>query len=226
MKKLLLITLAFSIFINFSLVAQEKEIKTYKNFVGGSFYISSGKGGGSEIYLGDFSYIGFNSLNYSYFQIKPVIGYQINENTLLGVRPIYTVANRNGTDFNSFQNNNNAKQNIEQYGLGLFGRYMATTKNKLSYGVETDVSFSKTNNLLIYANPAINPNSDYGSNQIIAELRPVLSYQIAPRFRLLSYFGSVSYTKKNYTVIANRNSSNFSIDFGLRYIYFGGEFLF
>ena len=225
MKKLLLITLAFSIFINFSLLAQEKEVKTYKNFVGGSFYISSGKGTG-DIYLPDFDYLGFRTVDYTYIQIKPVVGFQINEHAILGIRPIYTTANRNGFDYNSFQNNNIVNQNIGQYGLGLFGRFMTSTKNKLSFGVETDVSFSKTNNLIVYANTILNPTVDLGSSQVIVGLRPVLSYQIAPRFRFLGYFGNISYTKKKYTVYTNRNSSNFSSDFSLRYISLGGEFLF
>ena len=225
MKKLLFITLTFSIFINFSLLAQEKEIKTYKNFVGGSFYISSGKGG-SETYLPDFEYLGYNTLNYAYFQIKPVIGYQINENTLLGVRPIYTVANRKGNDFNPSQTTPNVKQNIEQYGLGIFGRFMIITKNKISIGVEIDMSLSKTKNLITYGNRVTNTESDLSSSQTKAEIRPVLSCHVTPRFRLLGYLGSISYIKKNYTVSTDRNSLNFSTDFGIKYISLGGEFLF
>ena len=238
MKKLLLITFVLSILVNLRLDAQEKEAKTYNKFVGGSMSLSAWKGS-PRYYAIDDNPLGiFNAESNIQLKLLPTYGKQINTKTIIGVKPYISMNKTIITNFTDDNGNDiRYKYLVNKFGLGVFSRHTLRTFNKFSIGIEPNLSVAiKTNKTIEEPNKNTTTVKSYQGS---ISLSPFVSYQLATRFRLLSYIGNASYTvnkpvensSKSTSPFLNLNvdtdlNSNFNLNFGLSNIYFGGEFLF
>ena len=227
MKNTLNTILILCLFNNFQLIAQVKETKTYNKFVGGSIGFSKGKSAENYFFNNVELDPYLRNTKYNVFMFLPTIGFQMNEQTLIGFRPAITIAKETAVVTIDNSQYETYIQKKEEYGIGLFLRHNIKTIKNFSIGIEPCLNFSKANVKYYIENiPGFEDNVSYYRANI--DVSPILSYQISPRFRLLTNLGNISYTRKAFiekafTVL---NSSSFNLNFGFENLRLGGEFLF
>jgi hypothetical protein len=227
MKKHILSILLCSVFC-FLAQAQESSADSpnYDKFVGGYVSFVGGKSASPRYYFNDrFSISSSDEGNGFSIYLTPTFGKQLNSKTLVGISPFFAYSK--STDSNS-----SLKEYVSkgiEYGVGLFLRQNIKTMGNFSILLEPSVHWRCGH---ISRNSVIFPVYESRYNQLDMKISPMFAYQMNRRFRCISRLGSLGYTyeKSEYkgTTTWNdpTNSSYFNLDFGLRNIYFGIEFLF
>jgi hypothetical protein len=224
-KSILSISLCFA--FCFLAQAQEADSQSFDKFVGGYLSIVGGKSASPRYIFNDRFLISASGGGQGFsIYLTPTFGKQLDSKTLLGISPFFAYSSSTDKDFNQKKY---VSKGVE-YGVGLFVRKNIRTMGNLSFLLEPSVhwrgGYFDRNDI------ALPSAYETKYNQFDVKISPMLSYQINSRFRCVSKLGSLGYTyekdeaKGASTWYDPTDSSYFNLDFGIRNVYFGIEFLF
>jgi hypothetical protein len=205
--------------------AQEREAPNYNKFIGGYLSIAAGKGASPTYYFYDSFLLSGVDNGYSVY-LSPIIGKQLNSKTMFGLNPFVAISK--GTRPSNTQK---ITSKIQEYGLGFFSRHKIKEFGKFNFFLEPNINFRVGH--YVRNNSILTDSYETTYKQLEMKVSPVLSYNLSPRFRFLSRLGGIRYhyqksdDKDNQLFLLNQeNQSYFNLDFGIRSITFGAEFLF
>ena len=146
-----------------------------------------------------------NTSRYKNINLRPTIGYVIQENLILGAFFDF----RHGQYENNYVNNNSDvtdRNTLKGYGLGIFVKKYISVVGRLFFDLGAGVSYSR--NSYEYSNDS---NVDNYSDQYGVNITPGITYFLNKNLALQMSFGNITYSHikrkyENQETIANKNN--------------------
>ena len=164
----------------------------------------------------------------TYFNITPYIGKELSTRWLLGIQMVYAMERYKAFDVEVFGQSNTVdiRRNDNQYGLGLFGRYLINPDNKFIAFIQPHLNFSYVTGEDFQDETQTGGQNTYSFN---LGTSGGVFYEISERFRLMTKIGVLGFMaghwqdtesdeEKNFSSFATTlNFSNFSLGFEYKF---------
>ena len=162
------------------------------------------------------------------FRFAPYIGKEVSPHWVVGVQAECGLGRFKADDvvYTVFPGQNDTvdiKRNANEYGIGLFGRYMFNPDNQFVFYIQPGINYFFTNRVELL-NDVEDDRIETSSFEVGASLGAL--YELSEKFRLTARLGGLGFVVGHWKNAENgdkNNFSNFSTSVNLSAIFFGFE---
>ncbi|MEZ4926869.1 MAG: hypothetical protein R3A50_11355 [Saprospiraceae bacterium] len=219
MKNLTLLMLCFA----FGQFLQAQEDSETRKFVSGG-YINFNVQNNSQPASGN-SFAGYNDNKYFSFGFNPYIGRQLNKHFLAGIDLLYGIRNSDygETTIIGQVGTVDLERKVNEYGVGLFGRYGFTPDKAFNFYLQPALSYNMIQSKEIQDAQVVWDNQ---TNIFELNIGAGLLYDINERLRATIRTGGLYYNIGNSKTDGSESKQHFDsfgLNLNLSNIYFGVE---
>ncbi|MBK9103216.1 MAG: hypothetical protein IPL92_01260 [Saprospiraceae bacterium] len=167
-----------------------------------------------------------SELTDTYFNFTSYVGKEVSPHWLLGIQLVYAMERYKAFDVETFGQTDTVdlRRNDNQYGLGLFGRFMINPESKFIAFIQPNLNFSYVSGRDFRDETETGGQNTYSFS--LGASGGVL-YEISDHFRLTSRIGVLSFTAGHWEDTESDEGNNFtsfgttlnfsSLSFGFEY---------